>query len=92
MLAVQRRYPVLISELGETDCADGYIDRMMSWADQHGIGYLGWAWDATSPGGWTCGGGPSLITSYDGAPTPFGLGLRAHLRKLGPAVPAPALP
>ena len=42
--------PVLFGELGETDCADGYIDRMMAWADAHGIGYLGWAWDATSPG------------------------------------------
>ena len=92
VVATQRRYPVLMSELGETDCADGYIDRMMAWADAHGIGYLGWAWDATSPGGWSCSGGPSLISSYDGAPTPFGVGLRDHLRELGPAVPAPALP
>jgi hypothetical protein len=57
----------------------------MRFADRHGAGYVGWAWDATSPGGWTCGGGPSLITSYDGAPPPFGAGLRDHLRKLGPA-------
>jgi endoglucanase len=92
VVATQRRYPVLMSELGETDCGDGYIDGMMAWADAHGIGYLGWAWDATSPGGWSCSGGPSLISSYDGAPTPFGVGLRDHLRELGPAVPAPALP
>jgi hypothetical protein len=91
VLKTHRHYPVLFSELGETDCADGYIDQMMGFADRHGIGYLGWAWDATSPGGWSCGGGPALITSYDGAPTPFGIGLRNHLRKLGPAAPL-ALP
>ena len=90
--SIHARYPVLISELGETDCAHGYIDRMMAFADSHGIGYLGWAWDATSRGGWTCGGGPSLISSYEGTPTPFGIGLRDHLQRLGPAVRAPALP
>ena len=42
--------PVVFGELGETDCGDGYIDAMMGWADAHGIGYLGWAWDATSRG------------------------------------------
>jgi Cellulase (glycosyl hydrolase family 5) len=92
VLAVQRHYPVLMSELGESDCADDYIDPMMAWADAHGVGYLGWAWDATSAGGWSCAAGPSLITSYDGAPTPFGLGFRNHLLGLGRAVPAPALP
>ena len=78
---------MLFGELGETDCAHGYIDQLMRFADSHGIGYLGWAWDATSSG-WSCGGGPALITSYDGAPTPFGVGLRNHLRSLG----SPALP
>jgi endoglucanase len=62
---------------------------MMDFAARHRIGYLGWAWDATAPGSWTCSGAPSLITSYDGAPTPFGIGLRAHLRNLTlPALPA----
>jgi hypothetical protein len=92
ILATQRHYPVLFGELGETDCAHAYIDKMMAFADRHGIGYLGWAWDATSPGGWTCSGGPALITSYRGTPTPYGIGLRNHLRQLGPPVGAPALP
>lgn len=87
--ATARRHPVLFGELGETDCAHTYIDRLMAFADRHGIGYLGWAWD--TGGGWRCGSGPSLISSYDGAPTPFGIGLRDHLRSLGPADPA-ALP
>jgi endoglucanase len=86
ILATRSRHPVVFGELGETDCSDGYIDRMMDFADQHGIGYLGWAWD--TGGGWTCSGGPSLISSYNGTPTAFGLGLRNHLRSLGP----PALP
>jgi endoglucanase len=91
VLRTERRYPVVFGELGETDCAHGYVDRMMGFADRHGIGYLGWAWDATSGGSWTCGGGPSLITSYDGSPTPYGIGLRNHLRSLPPPA-RPALP
>jgi hypothetical protein len=81
---------VLFGELGETDCAHGYIDRLMAFADRHGIGYLGWAWDATTDG-WSCRSGPALIRRYDGEPTAFGVGLRDHLRSLGPAAPA-ALP
>jgi Cellulase (glycosyl hydrolase family 5) len=91
ILATHRGHPVVFGELGETDCAQGYIDQMMRFADAHGIGYLGWSWNATSPGGPTCAGGPSLISSYNGTPTPFGYGLRNHLRKLGPAR-RPALP
>ncbi len=87
MLATHRHHPVLFGELGETDCRHRYIDRMMGFADRHGIGYLGWAWDAVAPGGWSCRGGPSLITSYRGAPTAFGVGLRDHLREHRPALP-----
>ena len=89
VLATAGRVPVVFGELGETDCGRGYIDKEMAFADAHGIGYLGWAWDAG--GGWTCGGGPSLISSYDGRPTAYGAGLRDHLRALPPPV-EPALP
>jgi hypothetical protein len=82
ILATHKRVPVLFGELGETDCRHGYIDSMMRFADRHRIGYLGWTWDATN-GGWTCKGGPSLITSYKGTPTKFGVGFRDHLRALG---------
>lgn len=81
-----RRVPVVLGELGELDCAHGYIDAMMRFADAHRIGYLGWAWDATSSGGWSCSAGPSLITNYDGAPTAYGVGFRDHFRALGPPV------
>jgi hypothetical protein len=73
---------VLFGELGETDCQHGYIDSMMRFADRHGISYLGWAWDA---GSWSCTGGPSLITSYSGTPTGYGVGFRNHFRALGVA-------
>ncbi|MGI8863075.1 MAG: glycoside hydrolase family 5 protein [Solirubrobacteraceae bacterium] len=83
ILAVHRRAPVIFGELGETDCRHGYIDAMMSFADAHGLGYLGWTWDAVAPGGWSCTGGPSLISDYRGTPTGFGVGFRDHLRALG---------
>ena len=67
-------------EIGEGDCAHRYIDPYMRWADGHGISYLAWAWDAE--GGWTCRGGPTLISDYDGTPTAFGVGFRDHLRSL----------
>jgi hypothetical protein len=82
IVATHARVPVVMGELGESDCAHGYIDRMMAFGDARGISYLGWTWDAVAPGGWTCGGGPSLITAYDGTPTAFGVGLRDHLRAL----------
>jgi endoglucanase len=82
VLSAHARHPVLFGELGETDCLHGYIDSMMSFADAHGIGYLGWAWDAVAPGTWSCSGGPSLILDYKGTPTPYGAGLRNHLRAL----------
>ena len=77
-----RHVPVVFGELGETDCASRYIRPMMNWADRHGIGYLGWAWDSTASG-WSCSQGPALIRSYDGAPTAYGAGFRAHFRALG---------
>ena len=71
---------MVAAEIGETDCGHAYIDGFMDWADQHGVSYLGWAWDAHH--GWTCTGGPSLIRNYEGAPTKYGIGLREHLRGL----------
>jgi hypothetical protein len=76
---VARRVPVVTGELGEADCRHGFVDGYMDWADQHGISYLGWAWNTSE-----CGDGPALITSYDGTPTAFGVGLRDHLLAIRP--------
>jgi hypothetical protein len=75
-------YPVLATEFGEVDCGDAYIKPEMRTLDRHGIGYLAWAWDATSTG-WNCASGPALITNYGGTPTAYGAGYRAHLLALG---------
>jgi hypothetical protein len=76
--------PVVTGELGEFDCGQTFIDTYMQWADENGVSYLGWAWNTTTgpTDQWTCDGGPSLITSYSGDPTAFGLGLRTQLAAL----------
>jgi endoglucanase len=78
--ATASRVPVVVGELGQTDCGHDYIDRWMRWADRAGISYIGWAWD--TKGGWTCHSGPSLIENYRGKPTGFGIGFRNHLLAL----------
>ncbi|MFJ7244674.1 cellulase family glycosylhydrolase [Kitasatospora sp. NPDC098652] len=66
--------PVVAGELGENDCASGYLDTLLPWLDRHGISYLAWTWNT-----WDCSNGPSLISAYDGTPTAYGAGYRAHL-------------
>ena len=68
---VARRIPVVTGELGSRGCSQGFI---MSCADAHRVSYLAWSWNTAS-----CSGGPPLISSYDGAPAPFGVGPEAHL-------------
>jgi hypothetical protein len=82
ILAVKQQVPVIVGEVGETDCKTHYIDKWLPWADRHGLSYLGWTWDAVKPGSWTCAGGPSLIENYKGKPTAFGIGFRDHLKEL----------
>jgi len=82
---VAAKYPVVMGELGESDCAHSFIDTAMGWADQNGVGYMGWAWDT-----YDCGGFPSLISNYDGTPTAFGVGFRNHFAVLaGQPIPTP---
>jgi len=67
-------YPVVATELGEYDCSSRFIRSFMDWADQHGIGYLGWTWETDSQ----CPGASRMIVSWDGRPTPMGLGFYQH--------------
>ena len=71
--------PVIAGEIGENDCADGYIGPLMAWLDSKSASYLAWSWNA-NPGG--CGAGPELISDYSGTPTPYGAGYQSHLRAL----------
>jgi endoglucanase len=72
------KVPVIAGEIGENDCADDYIDPLMSYLDAKSTSYLAWAWDSD----FNCGSGPSLITSYSGTPTAFGAGYKSHLQSL----------
>ncbi|HKP18175.1 MAG TPA: cellulase family glycosylhydrolase [Gaiellaceae bacterium] len=71
---VAAKVPVVTGEFGENDCAHGYADSYMDWADAHGISYLGWTWNP-----WNCNDGPALIADWSGTPTPYGAGLHDHL-------------
>lgn len=74
---VAAKVPLVAGEIGENTCSHGFIDTVMKWLDEHQASYLGWTWNT-----WNCSSGPALISSYDGTPTPFGIGLRDHLRAL----------
>ncbi|HEX8976055.1 MAG TPA: cellulase family glycosylhydrolase [Solirubrobacteraceae bacterium] len=71
---VAQQVPVLATEVGENDCAGGFLNTLLPWADAHNIGYLAWAWNTAS-----CTNGPSLISGYDGTPTGYGRAYRQYL-------------
>jgi hypothetical protein len=82
LLPVARRMPVVTTELGEYDCAHGFIDRYMAWSDSAGVSYVAWSW---LPGtdSVTCRIVAGLITDWSGTPTPYGAGFKTHLSSLG---------
>jgi endoglucanase len=71
---VAAQVPLTLGEIGENDCAHGFVDTLMTWADAHQVGYLGWTWN-----NWDCSTGPALVTDWTGTPTPYGVGLRNRL-------------
>jgi endoglucanase len=74
---VAARVPVVIGEMGDSDCSHRFIDRLMPWADAHGLSYFGWGWVTSS-----CTDEPALISDYDGTPTAYGVGFRDHVKAL----------
>ena len=80
LITVAHRVPVVTGELGENDCAHGFIDSYMAWADAHRVSYVAWSWNTAS-----CEAQPALITAYDGTPTNFGIGFRDHLLAIDPS-------
>jgi hypothetical protein len=75
LAAVAAEVPIITGELGENDCAHGYVDSYFAWADPLGISYVGWTWN-----NWNCGSGPALVTDFYGTPTStYGEGFKAHL-------------
>ena len=78
--------PIVIGEFGEHDCSFDLVNgnaesppqpSLLDWADGEGVSYLAWAWFVGS-----CADEPSLIKDYNGQPTPYGSGYRAHLLPL----------
>ena len=82
---VNAQVPVLAGEIGENDCASGFISTLMSWLDAQGIGYAAWTWTATG----NCTATPALISDYTGTPTNYGAGFKAHLIALAGSSPTP---
>ncbi len=80
-LPIAQRVPLITGEFGEFDCGTSFVNSYMTWADANGVSYLGWTFNAGS--GWTCSGGPSLITDDNGDPTAYGSGLKNHLASIG---------
>jgi endoglucanase len=74
--------PIVVGEFGELDCGDSLYPPFLDFADAHGISYLAWAWFVGN-----CASEPSLITSYAGSPTAFGMGYQQHLAALGLGAP-----
>lgn len=79
---VSKIAPIVTGELGDFDGKTPFITTYMKWADDQwrrhrSVSSLAWAWDAAQGEG-----GPSLIKSYDGTPTSFGLGFRTYLERL----------
>jgi endoglucanase len=72
------KVPVITGEIGENDCADHYIDPLMTWLDSKHTSYLAWAWNAD----FNCSTGPGLITDYNGDATAYGAGYKSHLQAL----------
>ena len=75
--------PIVAGEFGELDCGDSLYPPFLDFADAHRISYLAWAWFVGN-----CASEPSLITSYSGTPTAFGIGYQQHLAALGLGTPA----
>jgi endoglucanase len=74
---VAAQVPIVIGEMGDSDCTHRFSDKLMPFADGLGLNYFAWGW-ATS----TCAGEPALITNYNGTPTAYGIGFRDHVKAL----------
>ena len=83
MLApLAKHVPIITTELGERDGRSDLVSAYVRWADSQwhrgrSVSIMAWAWDAAQGEG-----GPSLIASFDGSPTPYGRAFRAYLDRL----------
>ncbi len=81
--------PVMITEFGGYDCTTGYVTSVLDKADQLGLSWVAWAWEAPSPGGSQRQEGrddsicnfPRLITDWAGTPSRTGQVVKDRLAK-----------
>ncbi|NEA30184.1 glycoside hydrolase family 5 protein [Streptomyces sp. SID13031] len=73
---VAAKVPVVIGEMGDSDCSHKFSDKLTKWADTRGISYLAWGWVVSD-----CADEPSLLKDYKGTPSGFGVGIKAGLQK-----------
>jgi hypothetical protein len=80
---VAAQYPVVTGEFGEADCAQGFMDQYMQFADANGISYLAWSWSIQT----NCASQANmgLITDSNWTPSQTGIGLKDHLTALAQA-------
>ena len=92
--SVAAQVPVVTGEFDQDICAPSNFDEeYMTWADEHGVGYLAWGWWVLSPQEIADAGCSAyyLLSDYNGTPAaPNGTALHDHLAKLaGATVDAP---
>jgi len=69
--------PLVVTELGEIDCATSYVDSFTNWAKQYNVSYLVWAWQTPTPGQVGCLTEHSLLSDWSGTPSvPLGQAVR----------------
>lgn len=84
--SVAAQVPVVTGEFDQDVCAPSNFDEeYMTWADQHGVGYLAWGWWVLSPEEIADAGCSAyyLLSDYNGTPAaPNGTALHDHLARL----------
>jgi len=78
--AVAAQVPVITGEFGQKDNGSGFVSSFMNWADGKGksVSYIAWSWYV---GAATV---PSLLTTWSGNPTTFGVGVQTHFAQVNP--------
>jgi endoglucanase len=71
---------VIFGEFGNTLGDATFLNTLMTWADAHAVGYLAWTWFAGDASGYS---GLTLVTSYNGTPSAYGLVVKTRFAALG---------
>ena len=75
--------PLVVGEIGDSECRTTFAEPLMTWLDQRGASYLAWTWNQ-----WGCAG-MQLMTDYvSGTPTAFGKPFYNHFRQVAAAAPS----